>query len=47
MKTKLTITIEKELLRKFKEFCGKEGYKVSTKIEKLVDEFLINKRGKT
>lgn len=40
MKAKLTITIEKELLKRFKEFCDKEGYKVSTKIGKLVEKFL-------
>mgnify|MGYP001561328479 CR=1 FL=1 len=40
MKTKITITIEKEVLKKFREICDKEGYKISTKIEKLVGEFL-------
>jgi len=40
MKTKLTITIDKELIKRFKEFCDKEGYKVSTKIEKIVRDFL-------
>ena len=40
MKTKLTITIDKELIKRFKEFCDREGYKVSTKIDKLIEEFL-------
>ncbi|HLD37547.1 MAG TPA: DUF6364 family protein [Candidatus Nanoarchaeia archaeon] len=43
MKTKLTITIEKEVLKKFKEFCELQGYKVSTKIGKLIEEFLKDK----
>jgi len=39
-KTLLTITIDKKLLEKFKKECKKKGYKVSTKIEALVRDFL-------
>ncbi len=45
MKTRLTITIDKEVLRVFKTICVEEGYKISTKIEKLVEQFLREKRG--
>ncbi len=40
MKTKITITIDKNLLKKFKTRCKKEGFKISNKIEKLVEEDL-------
>ena len=39
MKTRLTITIDKNILNKFKELCRKEGYKISTKVERLIEEF--------
>ena len=39
-KTLLTITIDEELLKKFRNICKKKGYKVSTKIETLVRDFL-------
>lgn len=45
MKTKLTITISAEVLEEFKKICKKEGYKVSTKIERLVEEF-VKKQGR-
>lgn len=45
MKTKLTITISVEVLEEFKKICEKEGYKVSTKIERLVAEF-VKKEGR-
>jgi len=40
MKTKLTITIDKNVLSKFRETCQKYGYKMSTKIESLIKEFV-------
>jgi antitoxin component of RelBE/YafQ-DinJ toxin-antitoxin module len=40
MKTKLTITIDEKILEKFREICEREGYKMSTKIERLVEEFI-------
>ena len=43
MKTRLTITIEERILNRFKEICKKEGYKISTKLERLIEEF--TKRG--
>ena len=45
MKTKLTITIDKEILDKFRQICKNEGYKVSTKIDRLVEEF-VKKKGR-
>ena len=35
-KKRIDITIDSETLRKFREFCRKKGYKLSTRIEKLV-----------
>ena len=40
MKTKLTITIDEKILKEFRNTCEKEGFKMSTKIEKLVEEFI-------
>ncbi len=40
MKTRLTITIDKNILNRFKEICKKEGYKISTKVERLIEEFI-------
>jgi metal-responsive CopG/Arc/MetJ family transcriptional regulator len=40
MKTKLTITINKKILREFRELCEKEGYKMSTKIERLIEKLI-------
>lgn len=40
MKTKVTITIDESILRKFKEICEKYGYKMSTKIETFIKEFI-------
>lgn len=45
MKTRLTITIEESTLEDFRKLCKKEGFKMSTKIERLVEDF-IEKRGK-
>ncbi|AJF62525.1 MAG: hypothetical protein QT11_C0001G0377 [archaeon GW2011_AR20] len=39
MKTRLTITIDEKILNKFKEICKREGYKISTKVERLIEEF--------
>jgi len=43
MKTKITITINEKTLKEFREVCEIEGFKMSTKIEKLVQDF-VNKR---
>jgi len=40
MRTKLTITIDEKILKKFRDMCKKEGFKMSTKIEKLIENFL-------
>lgn len=40
MKRRITITIDKDLLEEFREVCNKHGYKMSTKIEILVRNFL-------
>ena len=44
MKTKLTITIDTEILADFRGVCRAEGFKMSTKIERLVDEFVKSRR---
>lgn len=44
-KTKLTITIDENILKEFREICKKEGFKMSTKIERLIKEFM-EERGK-
>jgi len=40
MKAKITITISKELLKIFKQEGENQGYKISTKIEALIRNFL-------
>lgn len=42
-KAKLTITIDENVLKKFREICEKEGFKMSTKIERLIEEFMKKK----
>lgn len=44
MKVKLTITVDEEILKRFRAVCKKEGFKMSTKIERLIDEFVKNRR---
>jgi hypothetical protein len=39
-KVPLTITVDSELLRKFKEVCEENDSKVSTKINSLIKEWL-------
>lgn len=46
MKVRLTITIDENILKRFKEVCERYGYKVSTKIEKLVEEFAKKNKDK-
>lgn len=43
MKEKLTITIDKRILKEFRYVCEKEGFKMSTKIERLVKKFIEEK----
>lgn len=43
-KTKLTLTIDKDLAKKFKQICEEYGYKMSTKVERFIKEFI--ERGK-
>jgi metal-responsive CopG/Arc/MetJ family transcriptional regulator len=40
MKIRLTITIDEKILEKFRKICEREGYKMSTKIERLIEEFI-------
>lgn len=40
MKIRLTITIDEKILKEFRKICEKEGYKMSTKIERLIEEFI-------
>jgi len=43
MKKKITITIDKKILKGFRKVCEEEGFKMSTKIERLIDEFVKNR----
>lgn len=40
MKKKLTITIDESVLKGFRKICDKEGFKMSTKIERLIENFI-------
>ncbi|MEK6890150.1 MAG: DUF6364 family protein [Nanoarchaeota archaeon] len=33
---KLTLTIEKEILKDYKEFCNKEGINISRRVENFI-----------
>jgi len=35
-KKRIDITIDSEILRKFREVCRKQGYKISNRIERLI-----------
>jgi hypothetical protein len=39
-KTKLTLSIDKNLLNKYKKYCEKEGLIISRQIEKFIEEQL-------
>ena len=45
MKSKITITIDDKILGKFRRVCEEQGFKMSTKIERLVANFMKNQRG--
>ena len=49
-KKRIDITVDKDIINKFKEFCRKKGYKVSNRIEQLIIRDLypkeVNKWGK-
>ncbi len=40
MKQRINITIDKNLIKKFQEYCKKRAMKVSSKIELLIGEEL-------
>lgn len=44
MKEKITITIDEEVLKEFRKVCKEEGFKMSTKIEKLIENFIKSQR---
>lgn len=43
-KIPLNITVDKEILEKFKEFCGNNDIKISTKINTLMKEWIENNK---
>lgn len=45
-KIPLNITVEKEVLEKFKDFCERNDIKLSTKINTLMKEWIDNQRNK-
>ena len=42
-KVKLTLSIDKELLEEFKEYCKREGLIISRQVEKFIEEKLKKK----
>jgi len=44
MKTRLTITVNKEILKKFKKACKDDGAKVSTKVERLISDYIARNK---
>ncbi len=43
-KQRANFTIDSELLRKFRIYCQKQGYKMSAKLERLIQQELKNQR---
>lgn len=37
MKKRITITLDEDVFSRFREYCGQNGMKVSSKIEKLIE----------
>ena len=44
-KKRVNFSLDKEMLKKFNEYCKKNGYKKSTLVEKLMKD-LLNKESK-
>jgi len=44
MKKRINITIDDNILARFKQVCSDEGFKISTKIEKLIERFMEKSR---
>lgn len=44
-KVKLTLSIDRELLEKYKKHCEKEGLLISRQVEKLMEETLKKRHG--
>ena len=44
-KIRVTITVDREILERFREKCRKNDIKVSTKINTLMKEWIKNKGG--
>ena len=42
MKKRYTLSIDENLLEDFREVCKKYGYKMSTKVELLIKDFIEN-----
>lgn len=42
VKKKISMTIEQEVFEAFKNYCGKNGMKISTKVETLMRETVKN-----
>ncbi len=40
MKTRLTVTVDKDILKRFKKACKSDGAKVSTKVESLLLDYV-------
>jgi antitoxin component of RelBE/YafQ-DinJ toxin-antitoxin module len=38
MKKRINISVDEEVFQKFKEYCDERGMKVSTKIQRMMEE---------
>jgi NCAIR mutase (PurE)-related protein len=43
MKTKISMTIDLKTFNEFKELCEKNGYKISTRVEHLIKQDILNR----
>ena len=46
MKKRITVTIEPDVLERFKKVCAKEGRSLSNMIERVMQAFLVFKKKK-
>jgi len=44
---KLTLSINKKILKKYKEHCERKGLVISKQVEKFMEEQLKNEKNKT
>lgn len=47
MKKRVTVTIEPDVLERLKKVCVKEGRSLSNMVERIMQAFLVFKKGKS